>query len=154
MCTFFCFFAIIFLDMPYPFPRPPVFSLRVRKSATGLGLFVVDEIPARRFIIEYWGKLVATEVADRVGGKYLFDLENGKTVLGGTRKNIARYVNHACRPNAEVRFVKNRIYIYSTKRIKAGDEVTIDYGKEYHDTYIKPKGCLCKGCVKKRQRSA
>lgn len=142
------------LNMTYAVPRPPIFPLRVGRSATGFGLFAIEEIPPKRFIIEYWGELVATEVADRVGGKYLFDLENGKTVLGGTRKNIARYVNHACRPNSEVRFAKNRIYLYSTKRIKAGEEVTIDYGKEYHDTYIKPKGCLCRGCVKKRARSA
>ena len=138
--------------MPHPFPRPPVFSLRVGKSASGFGLFATEEIPAKRFIIEYWGKLVRSEVADTVGGRYLFDLENGKTVLGGTRKNIARYANYACRPNAEVRISKNRIFLYSTKRIKAGDEVTYDYGKEYVDTYIKPHGCLCKTCLKRPKK--
>lgn len=135
--------------MDYPFPRPPRFSLRVGKSLTGFGLFANEDIPPRRFIIEYWGKLVSTKVADTVGGRYLFDLENGKTVLGSTRKNIARYANHACRSNAEVRIAKNRIYLYSTKRIKAGEEVTYDYGKEYFNMFIKPHGCLCKTCRKK-----
>ncbi len=138
--------------MPYPSPRPPIFELRVGKSSTGFGIFAVEEIPARRYIIEYWGKLVPNKVAEEVCGRYLFELDNGKTVLGGTRKNTARYVNHACRPNAEVRFSKNRIYIYSTKRIKAGDEVTYDYGKEYFKAFIKPSGCLCRTCVKRRKK--
>ncbi len=138
--------------MPHPIPRPPIFSLRVGKSAAGFGLFAEEEIPARRFIIEYWGKLVPNNIADRVAGRYLFDLENGKTILGGTRKNIARYANHACRPNAEIRIAKNRVYLYSLKRIKAGEEIAYDYGKEYFDAFIKPRGCICKTCMKKRGR--
>lgn len=138
--------------MPYPSPRPRIYALRVGRSATGFGIFAEEDIPARRFVIEYWGKLVKSEKADYIGGRYLFDLENGYTVLGGTRKNVARYVNHACRPNSEVRFSKNRIYIYTTKRIKAGDEVTYDYGKEYFDMFIKPHGCRCRTCVKKRAK--
>ena len=140
--------------MPYPTPRPQLFPLRVGRSASGLGMFAVEEIPKKKFLIEYWGKLVSSDTADRVGGLYLFDLENGKAVLGATRKNKARYINHACRPNAEVRFVKNRIYIYSTKRIKAGEEITYDYGKEYFNDYIKPYGCRCKTCVKKKAKSS
>lgn len=137
----------------YPIPRPPIFALRVGKSPTGFGLFAVEDIPAKRFIIEYWGELVPSEVADRVAGRYLFDLENGKTILGGTRKNIARYANHGCRPNAEVRISKNRVYIYSTKRIKAGEEVNYDYGEEYFDTFITKSKCLCRTCVKRRTKT-
>lgn len=137
--------------MAYPFPRPPIFPLRVGRSVTGFGIFAVEDIPAKRFVIEYWGKLVRSEIADKVGGRYLFDLENGKTILGSTRKNIARYVNHACRPNAEVRISKDRVYIYSTKRIKAGEQVTYDYGKDYFDTFIKSHRCLCRTCVKRRK---
>ena len=136
--------------MPHPLPRPPIFSLRVGKSAAGFGIFAVEEIPAGRFILEYWGELVTSDVADKVGGRYLFDLENGNAILGETRKNIARYVNHACRPNAETRTVGNRIYIFSTKRIKAGEEVTYNYGKDYFTRIITPQKCICKTCVKKR----
>lgn len=140
------------IGMLYPSPRPPRFPLRVGRSASGFGIFAVEEIPAHRFVIEYWGKLVRSEKADEIGGRYLFDLENGKTILGGTRKNIARYANHACRPNAEVRISKNRVYLYSTKRIKAGDEVTYDYGKEYFDEFITKRNCRCRTCVKHRRK--
>ena len=136
--------------MPHPSPRPPQFPLRLGKSGTGFGMYAVENIPAKRFIIEYWGKVVKNEVADQIGGRYLFNLDNGKTILGSTRKNIARYINHACRPNAEVRGTGDRIYVYSTKRIKAGEQITYDYGKEYFNEYIKKSGCLCRTCVKRR----
>ncbi len=138
--------------MPYPTPRPPTYALRVGKSASGFGIFANEDIPANRFLIEYWGELVPTDEADKVGGRYLFDMETGKTVLGGTRKNTARYINHACKPNAEVRFSGDRIFIFSTKRIKKGEEIVYDYGKEYFDAYIKPHGCRCMGCLKKRKK--
>lgn len=139
--------------MQYPSPRPPIYQLRVGKSRAGFGLFAQEDIPSRAFLIEYWGEVVPTEKADEIGGRYLFDLENGKTILGGTRKNIARYANHGCKPNAEVRVQKDRVYIYSIKKIKAGDEVTWDYGKEYFDWFIKPYGCVCKGCEKIKHSS-
>lgn len=134
--------------MPSPLPRPPTYSFRVGKSATGFGIFAEEAIPTGKFLLEYWGEVVPTPKADEIGGRYLFDLENGKTILGGTRKNIARYCNHGCKPNAEVRIKGNRVYLYSIKRIKAGDEITWDYGTEYFDFYIKPHGCKCVGCKK------
>lgn len=139
--------------MNYPFPRPPKFKLRVRKSKTGHGLFAEEEIPKNRFIIEYWGKLVTDDEAQKIGGRYLFELENGKTIVGTTRENIARYANHNCRPNAEVRITGNRVFIFSTKQIKPGDEIAYDYGKEYFDAFIKPHGCLCPPCEKKKQKN-
>lgn len=134
--------------MPHPKPRPPQFRLKVRRSRTGLGLYALEDIPRHRFVIEYVGRLVPDVVADRIGGKYLFDLENGKHILGGERKNIARYANHACKPNSEVRVSKSRVYIWTTKRIRAGEEINYDYGKEYFDEYIKPYGCRCQSCNK------
>ncbi len=134
--------------MKHPSIRSAPFALRVAKSGAGFGLFAAQDIPANRFIIEYWGELVLDEVADRVAGRYLFGIGNGKTILGATRKNIARYINHACRPNAEARAYGNHIHIYSKKRIKEGDEITYNYGKEYFDAYIKPQGCCCRTCVK------
>lgn len=130
--------------------RPPQFAVRVGRGSSGFGLFAAEDIPKGRFIIEYWGKIVPDAVADKIAGRYLFDLENGKTILGSTRKNIARYVNHACRPNAETRGTGDKIYIYSTKPIKAGDEITYNYGKDYFDSIIKPHGCHCRTCLKKR----
>jgi SET domain-containing protein len=138
--------------MKYPFPRPSKYKLRVRKSKTGHGLFSEDEIPKRRFVIEYWGKIVNDEEAQKIGGRYLFDLEKGKTINGANRENIARYINHSCRANCEARQIGNRIFIISVKNIKPGDEITYDYGKEYVGSYIKPYGCRCAPCEKKPKK--
>lgn len=135
--------------MAYPFPRPQKYLTRVKKSPTGHGLFAVNEIPKNKFIIEYWGKLVTDEEAEKIQGRYLFELENGNTIVGTTRLNIARYANHSCRGNAEVRITGNRVFLYSTKKIKPGEEILYDYGKEYFNAFIKPKGCLCPPCGKK-----
>ncbi len=138
--------------MKYPYPRPSKYKLRVRKSKTGHGLFAEEAIPKRRFVIEYWGKIVNDEEAQKIGGRYLFDLERGKTINGANRDNTARYINHSCRANCEARQIGNRIFIISVKNIKPGDEITYDYGKEYVGSYIKPYGCLCPPCETKRMK--
>ncbi|MEK7452573.1 MAG: SET domain-containing protein, partial [Patescibacteria group bacterium] len=108
---------------------------------------------SNRFLMEYWGKLVSGDVAQKIGGRYLFELENGKTIVGTTHKNTARYANHSCRPNAEVRITGNRVFLFSIKPINANEEIVYDYGKEYWNAFIKPKGCLCVPCVKKKLKS-
>lgn len=136
--------------MEFPQPRPSKYPVRVARSAAGLGLCAQSDIPKNRFIIEYWGEIVDDKTADKINGRYLFDIGDGKTISGGTRKNVARYINHACRPNCEARQVEDRVYIFSIRPIKAGEELTYDYGKEYVDTFIKPN-CSCKTCVLKRK---
>lgn len=133
--------------MKYAFPRPQKFKTIVKKSKAGLGLYAGENIPKNRFIIEYWGKLVTDEEAEKICGKYLFELGNGKTIDGTTRENTARYANHSCRPNAEVRIASSRVFIHAIKPIKAGDEIVYDYGKEYFNHFIKPHGCRCVKCT-------
>lgn len=124
-------------------PRKTAFDVVPRKSAAGLGVFTNDFIPKRRFIIEYWGDIVTEDEANRIGGKYLFELGNGKTINGTTRKNIARYINHSCRPNCEVEVKGNKVLIFSKRAIKPGEELCYDYGKEYFNHFIAPHGCRC-----------
>ena len=138
--------------MRYLSPRPPQLDLRVKKSPAGLGLFAQEEIPKGRFIIEYWGRLMSDEAAQKIGGRYLFEIGNGKTIVGTTRQNTARYANHSCRPNSEVRIQGSRVFLYSLKKIKIWEEITYDYGEEYHQFYIKPYGCRCVKCAKKKRR--
>lgn len=129
--------------MRYSSPRPQRFRTKVKRGTSGLGLFAVDAIPRRRFIIEYWGKRIPDAKATYVGGKYLFEVGNGTTIVGTTRKNTARYMNHSCRPNCEIEIIQGRVYLYSRRAIAPGEELTYDYGKEYFDYYIRPHGCRC-----------
>ena len=67
---------------------------------------------------------------------------------GSPRSNTARYINHSCAPNAEAIISGRRVWIWSKRAIKAGEEVTYNYGKEYFDAHLKPRGCLCIKCAK------
>jgi len=67
---------------------------------------------------------------------------------GSARSNIARYINHSCKPNCEAEIVAGRVFLRALRRIEAGEELSYDYGKEYFDMYIKPYGCRCAACAK------
>jgi uncharacterized protein len=127
--------------------------LKVKRSRAGLGLFTAKDIKKGDFIIEYTGEKITHDEADRRGGQYLFTLNKKYIVDGKGRENLARYINHSCRPNAEPEIDEDRwkINIYARRNIKAGEELNYDYGKEFWNEYIKPKGCLCEKCVEKRR---
>lgn len=122
-------------------------KLLIKKSATGLGLYSNIQIKKGEFIIEYTGKMLTSEEANNKGGKYLFEINSRWTVDGSDRNNLARYINHSCRPNCEVIIKNKHIMIYAVKNIKLGEELNYNYGKEYFDEYIKPFGCKCAHCL-------
>ena len=116
-------------------------KIKVKRSSAGLGLFADEDIKKGEFVIEYTGDMLTRDEADRKGGKYLFEISSRRVVDGSGRSNIARYINHSCKPNCEVEIKRGKILIYSIRNIKSGDELNYDYGKEYVDEFIKPKGC-------------
>jgi uncharacterized protein len=89
--------------------------------------------------------VTAEEVARR-RGKYFFEIEEEYAIDGSPRANAARYINHSCRPNTEAFITRKRVWVWSKEAIGAGDEITLDYGKDYFDDYIRPKGCRCAEC--------
>lgn len=125
---------------------------RIGRSRTGLGLFATDTIEKGEIIARYWGRRVPTKLADDIGTKYMFEVNSRWTVDGSTRRNVARYINHGCRPNAESDIIKGSIFIRATKRIHPGDEITYHYGKDYFETFIEPMGCKCQACIEKRRQ--
>jgi len=127
--------------------QPKDFSYVVRRTNSGLGLFAARPIARGKRIIEYKGPLVSNEEADRRGGKYFFGVDKKSSIDGMARSNVARYINHSCKPNAEALISGRRVWIWSRKKIKAGDEIVYDYGKEYFEGIIELLGCRCQGCV-------
>ncbi len=129
---------------------------RVGRSPTGLGLFATKPIKKGTKIIRYFGPLLDSKKKkdDAIENKYLFELNNRWTIDGSVRKNVARYINHACKPNAEsdVRPRKRKVFIRAIKNIEPGDEINYDYGTDYFKAYLKPIGCKCVACEKKRKK--
>ena len=129
---------------------------RVGRSRTGLGLFATKPIKKGSKIIRYFGPLLDSKKKkdDAIENKYLFELTNRWTIDGSVRKNVARYINHACKPNAEsdVRPRKRKVFIRAIKNIEPGEEINYDYGTDYFKAYLKPIGCKCAACEKKRKK--
>ena len=119
----------------------------VKRSSVGLGLFARAPIERGALVVEYTGDLLPADEAYRRGGRYLFEVNSRWIVDGSGRQNISRYINHSCRPNCEPRTRGMRILIYARRHIRAGEELTYDYGKEYFDELIKPVGCKCARCA-------
>jgi SET domain-containing protein len=135
-----------------PAKLSPSRHLRIRRSRAGLGLFARVPIRKGQFIVRYSGRKIPTETADDLDTRYLFEINTRWTIDGATRRNIARYINHSCRPNAEVYFVKHVIKNRAIRNIKAGDEITYYYGRNYIEAFIKPLGCRCLACARKKAR--
>jgi hypothetical protein len=129
-------------------------SFRVGRSKTGLGLFATDVILKGTIIAVYRGRYLRNEEADKLadrGNKYLYEINNRWTIDGSNRRNLARYANHSCRPNAESDVTRQKkVIIRAIKKIRPGDEITYDYGEDYFDLIIKPLGCKCAKCQEKR----
>lgn len=125
-------------------------QLKVKRGINGLGLFTEVPIKKGEYVIEYVGEVITEKEANRRGGKYLFQTSANRHIDGTTRKNIARYINHSCRPNCDTDIIKGRIYVETKRTIQPGEELFYDYGKEYWDEHIQPKGCRCEKCMEKR----
>jgi hypothetical protein len=130
-------------------PKRTKFNLCVFKTANrGWALKTLDHIPAATFVIEYTGELInMTEAKKRtreykkLGVTYLFDLDyNEKNVathsLDATHKgNLSRFINHSCNANLQTwpatscneSLETHRLYYFSLRPIRAGEELTVDY---------------------------
>jgi SET domain-containing protein len=130
----------------------PSRHLRIGRSRAGLGLFARVPIRKGQFILRYSGRKIPTDSADDLDTRYLFEINTRWTIDGATRRNRARYINHSCRPNAEVYFVKHIIKIRAIRNIKPGDEISYHYGRNYFEAFIKDAGCRCLACARKKAR--
>jgi SET domain-containing protein len=135
-----------------PFCSVPRRIYRIGRSSTGLGLFATAEIKKGAYIVTYRGRLIPNEEAEKRearGASYMFEYNSKWTIDGSSRRNIARYVNHACKPNAEALTRKGRIVYVARRRIRPEEEITVDYGKDYFECFLEDKGCKCAACLEK-----
>jgi uncharacterized protein len=122
---------------------------RIGRSTTGLGLFATKPIKRAAYIATYRGPKITTEEADRrerLGAKYMFELNSRWTIDGSPRWNVARYMNHSCWPNAKPVERKGRIIFVALRLIAPGEEITYNYGKEYFEYFLQNDGCRCAAC--------
>jgi uncharacterized protein len=128
---------------------------RLGRAHTGLGLFATKPIKRGAYIATYRGPIITTKEADRRearGARYMFELSKKWTIDGSPRWNVARYINHSCKPNAKPVGRNGGIVIVADRRIEPEEEITYSYGEEYLEYFLQTGGCRCAACRKKRAR--
>ncbi len=118
-------------------------KIAARKSQIhGNGVFALMPIARGERIIEYKGKrrthadVDAGDSGDADSGHtFLFTLNDEYVIDANFSGNTARWINHSCRPNCEAVLEENekdpkksKVFIEARRAIKAGDELTYDYG--------------------------
>ena len=154
-------------------------SIIVRRSAIhGNGVFAARNLSTGTEIIEYRGRRITHRQADKhhaggadTGHTFLFTLNDKYVIDGDDQGNAARWINHSCEPNCQGFLIedergdlkKDRVVIEAIRPIRAGEELTYDYGimlEERHTPRMKkiwecrcgkPR---CTGTMLKPKRSA
>ena len=121
---------------------------RLGRARTGLGLFATKPIKRGAYIATYRGRRITSEEADRRearGARYMFELTKRWTIDGSPRWNVARYINHSCRPNAYMKTLYGHVLFFALRDIRRGEEITVDYEDTLHPD---SKRCRCRvpGC--------
>jgi SET domain-containing protein len=94
------------------------------------GIFALENIPARRRVIEYTGqKIDEREVFRRRIREhlYIFRLNKKSAIDGAIGGSGAEFINHSCQPNLYSQIRGGRVFYISRCRITAGEELTVDY---------------------------
>ena len=135
--------------------------LEVRNSKIhGRGVYARVSIPPRTQIIEYTGEKITHAESDRrellrqkrkSKGKqadiYQFELNSKWYIDGAKGGSIARYINHSCVANCTPRLCQNRIFFFTNRRIKKGEELTFDYGFDFETWEDNPCRCGTLACI-------
>ena len=119
-------------------------------AISGWGVYADQPIAEDARIVEYKGELVSQAEGWRREQGYLrrnriwiFNLNERRVRDAAVGGNIARYVNHSCRPNCYTDVVGRTIWILAARPIKRGEELTYDYNTDG----VAGIRCLCRpGC--------
>jgi SET domain-containing protein len=110
---------------------------RRRSGIAGWGVYALEPITKNTRIIHYAGEKISHGESRRREARQLAQghiwcfTVDARTVrdaaVGG---NLARFINHSCRPNCYTEVVDDVIWIRAAKNIAAGDELTYDYNTD------------------------
>lgn len=131
-------------------PAYQKYDVAVRRSAIdGFGVFAAEDVPARRKIGEIRGESISVaEARRRAHGKariMIVEVSARKAIDASGSTDPMRFTNHACRPNARLQIRDGRVEFYSLRAIRAGEEVTVDYGPTHHEGTLRCR-CGAPGC--------
>jgi SET domain-containing protein len=121
-----------------------------KSTIHGTGGFARVDLRREKRIIEYVGpKLSKAEAQAELDqhNAYLFTLDEDYDIDGSVAWNPARFLNHSCAPNCEAEVVRGHIWLYAARSIKAGEELTYNYGHGLAGYEDRPCHCGASSCV-------
>jgi SET domain-containing protein len=132
----------------------PISSLVRRRSAiSGWGVYTRQSITKNTRIIHYAGELIShresrgRERRQLANGQvWCFTVDERRVRDASVGGNLARFINHACRPNCYSQVIGDIIWIRAGRNIDADEELTYDYrtdGEAVIDCRCRP-GCRTK----------
>jgi SET domain-containing protein len=116
----------------------------------GTGGFAREDIAKRTRVIEYVGERMDKWESLRrceKNNECIFALNEEEHLDGNVDWNAARFINHSCEANCEAVMQEGRVWIVTRRDIKAGDEITFNYGFDLEDYKKYPCRCGSAGCV-------
>jgi SET domain-containing protein len=114
------------------------YPLLVKTSRiAGRGVFAVKDIPWGVKILQYRGQVIDDQEAEERaarGATAIMELGDGRNLDGFDQGNGAALINHSRRrPNCFLLRQGRQVWIVAgIEGIKAGEELTYDYGSEYY----------------------
>src|SRR5476649_1375736 len=123
---------------------------RRRSKIAGWGVFATSSISKNTRIIHYAGEKIANTESLKREQRYIrkghiwcFKLTNRTVIDAGVGGNVARFINHGCKPNCYIDIKKGIIWIRAARTIVRGEELTYDYHTDGEGMIM----CRCrKGC--------
>jgi hypothetical protein len=105
-----------------------------RSPIAGWGVFATRDIPKNTRIIDYAGEKISNRESLAREARYLkrghiwcFKLNSRWVRDAAAGGNLARFINHACKPNCYTQIVGQTIWIRAARTIREGEELTYDY---------------------------
>lgn len=120
-----------------------------RSPIHGNGVFAATDLPKGMRLVQYRGRVITQAQADRrydgssdSGHTFLFILNDDYVIDANFDGNAARWINHSCTPNCEAVIDehagdrrRDRVFIETIRPIKAGEEISYDYGIVLDEPY-------------------
>ena len=125
--------------------------IKRRKSKVhGWGVFADQRIAKNTRVVDYAGEKISHQESLRREQRYMrqgliwcFQINRlwvRDAAVGG---NLARFINHSCRPNCYIHIVGDTIWIRAARNISKGEELSYDYMTDGEGQIA----CLCRrGC--------
>jgi len=125
--------------------------LVARSPIQGRGIFALEAIPRGKKIIEYGGQRLTYLQALRRARRnvslgaarnnvYFAHLSRRWVVDGCVGGTGAELINQSCDPNISARRIRGRIFYFSRRPIRKGEELTVDYRYPRNST---KRRCRC-----------